>query len=122
MADRIVLKNIVVHAFHGVHDEEARFGQRFEFDLVCETDIRPAGLSDDYGKALCYESLFKLVEAIATKERFHLLEALVETIAARVLKGFSSVSQVGVTVRKPQAPIAGIFDHVAVEIWRSRDD
>lgn len=121
MSDRIVLKNIVVHGFHGVHPEEAKLGQRFEFDLVCVTDTRPAGLADDYGKALCYESLFNLVEATATKERFHLLEALVETIAARVLDRFEAVGEVGVTVRKPQAPIAGLFDHVAVEIWRRRD-
>ncbi len=121
MSDRIVLKNVVVHAFHGVHPEEAKLGQRFEIDLVCVTDTRPAGLADDYEQALCYESLFTLVEATATKERFHLLEALVETIASRVLERFETVSDVGVTVRKPQAPIAGLFDHVAVEIWRGRD-
>ena len=122
MSDRIVLKNIVVHGFHGVHPEEKRLGQRFEIDLICATDTRPAGASDDYEKAICYESLFKIAEKTATKERFQLLEALAEAIAARILDGFSAVEEVGVTVRKPQAPIAGIFDHVAVEIWRRRND
>jgi len=121
MADRIVLKNILVHAFHGVHPEEARLGQRFEFDVTCVTDTRPAGLSDDYEQAICYESLFNLVESTATGERFHLLEAMVETIAARILDRFDRVEEVGVTVRKPQAPIAGIFDYASVEIWRRRN-
>ncbi|MBB4305241.1 dihydroneopterin aldolase [Rhodobium orientis] len=120
MADRIVLKNIVVHAFHGVHAEEARLGQRFEFDVACVTDTRDAGTSDDYSRALCYESLFRTVEDVATGSRYHLLEALAETVAARILERFETVSAVDITVRKPQAPIAGMFDFVAVEIFRER--
>ena len=111
-----------MQAFHGVYPEEAKLGQRFEFDIVCHTDTRPAGTSDDYEQALCYESLFKLVEQTATKERFNLLEALAETISARILNAFDGVQEVEIAVRKPQAPIHGHFDYVSVEIARRRDD
>ncbi len=120
MADTITITNMAFYAHHGVMDEEAKLGQRFFADITLEADLAPAGLSDDYGKAVCYEQVYHEVEKVMTGHRAYLIEALAERTAAAVLAGFPAVLSVSVTVRKPSAPISGHFDHVAVTINRRR--
>ena len=52
------------------------------------------------------------------EECFDLIEALAETIAAQVGREFGPEA-VRVRVRKPQAPLKGVFDYVAVAIERT---
>ncbi|WP_334175331.1 dihydroneopterin aldolase [Pseudoxanthobacter sp.] len=120
MADTITITNMAFYAHHGVMDEEARLGQRFFADITLETDLAPAGLADDYGKAVCYEQVYHKVEEVMTGRRAFLIEALAERTAAAVLADFPAVQAVTITVRKPSAPISGHFDHVSVTITRRR--
>jgi len=118
--DRIEIRGIVVHAYHGVAEEETRLGQRFAIDVAAELDTRPYAASDDYARAVCYGRMHAIVREIAAERRFNLIEALADAIATRLLAEFPPLQSVTVEVRKPSAPIAGIFDHVAVAITRSR--
>ncbi len=120
MTDRIIVSRLAVYAHHGVHEEEARLGQRFYISVTCATDLSPAGRSDDYSQALCYGSLTDVVQACATGRRFHLIEALAEAVAAEVLNAFPAIDAVTVKVEKPSAPIAHMIEGIAVEIERSR--
>ncbi len=54
-------------------------------------------------------------------QRYHLLEALAEHIASEVLTDFNLVNAVNVEVRKPEAPVNGVFDHFGVHIRRERN-
>ena len=49
-----------------------------------------------------------------------LIETLAENIAKSILKEFKRVSQVTITVHKPQAPIPVAFNDVSVQIVRKR--
>lgn len=120
MTDKIKINRLAVYAFHGVHAEEKRLGQRFYVSLSCALDLAPAGRSDDWKLSVRYDKLAELVHAIVTERRFHVIEALAEAIAGEVLDKFLPVQSVVVVVEKPEAPIPFILDGVVVEVERHR--
>ncbi len=121
MSDRILLTRIAVYAYHGIHPEEEKLGQRFYVSLDCRLDLRPAALTDDWKRTVSYDRLAKIVVDVATERRFSLIEALAEVIAARILATYGQIHTVTVRVEKPAAPIPTILDGVAIEIERHRE-
>jgi 7,8-dihydroneopterin aldolase/epimerase/oxygenase len=120
--DLILLGNLRFYGFHGVIPEEAKLGQEFIIDLTIETNLSRAGHSDDLHDTISYTDVYTLVRRIVEGERYNLLEALAENLAASILKHHPLVSSVTVRVTKPNAPIPGLGSgRVGVEIRRSRD-
>lgn len=122
MTDRIIVKDLVVFAYHGVHPEEQRLGQRFEVDLACAMDLREAAKRDTEGATVSYSSLVEIVEEISGRRTFFLIEALADDIARTILSRYAQIDAVTVTVRKPSAPIPATLGYVAVEVTRDRND
>ncbi|MDH3195570.1 MAG: dihydroneopterin aldolase [Hyphomicrobiales bacterium] len=122
MSDRIIVKDLVVFAYHGVHPEEQRLGQRFEVDLSCAMDLREAAKRDTEGATVSYSSLVKIVEEISSRRTFFLIEALADDIARTILSRYAQIDAATVTVRKPSAPIPATLGYVAVEVTRDRND
>jgi dihydroneopterin aldolase len=110
MTDRIIVKDLVVFAYHGVHPEEQRLGQRFEVDLDVE------------GATVSYSSLVEIVQEISGRKTFFLIETLADVIARTILSRYAQIDAVSVTVRKPSAPIPATLGYVAVEVTRDRND
>lgn len=119
-ADRILVQRIAVFAYHGLLEEEARIGQRFYISLECRLDLAPAGRSDDVARTVSYADLTEIATRIATGQRFALIEALAEAIAAEILARHAAVDGVSVRVDKPSAPVPAVIEGVAIEIHRSR--
>ncbi len=119
MSDRIVLHNMVFQGRHGVLDREQREIQPFQVDVELLLNLQPAAVDDDLSKSVDYGQVFDVTRQIVESTSFRLLEALAEAIAQELLVDFP-VQEVGVRVRKPHAPIDGIFDYAGVEIWRRR--
>ncbi len=122
MTDRLTLSRLAVFAHHGAYPEEERLGQRFFISVTCQLDLAPAGVTDDYKRSINYEQVAVLVHELATKRRFQTVEGLAEAIAGALLSTFSPVYTVTVRVEKPEALPPFIFDSVAVEIERTRDN
>lgn len=121
MSDRILIHRIAVYAYHGVHAEEEKLGQRFFVSLDCHLDLSEAGRNDQWESTVCYGRLTEIVTRIATGRRFRIIEALAETVAAEALAAFPRLEAVTVRVEKPSAPVPAIIDGVTVEITRRRD-
>jgi len=119
--DRILVHRIAVFAYHGVHPEEERLGQRFYVSLECSLDLSEAGRTDDWHRTVCYARLTEVVTAAATGRRFRIIEGLAEAIAGDILARFPPVSDVVVRIDKPSAPVPAIIDGVTVEIRRRRE-
>ncbi|TDX48800.1 dihydroneopterin aldolase [Orenia marismortui] len=118
--DKILLNNLSFYGYHGVLEEENNLGQKFFIDLELAADLEAAGGSDDLDRSVNYALVYEVVKEICEEEKYQLLEALAERIAAKVLKEFPKVEEVMLRVKKPEAPIPGIFDYVGVEIRRKR--
>lgn len=108
------------YGYHGVFPEETRLGQRFVVDVIVETDLSKAGHSDHLEDSINYGEIFEVVKGIVEGKPFKLLEAIAERIADDLLARFSAIQSCTVKVIKPNPPIPGNYNSVAVEITRSR--
>jgi dihydroneopterin aldolase len=122
MTDTVFVKGLVVHAHHGVSDEERRIGQNFILDLALEMDLAAAARSDRIADTASYDDIVATASAAFTANRYKLVEAAAGDVAAALLAAFAKVARVRVTVQKPHAPLVATFDHVGVTIERGRGD
>jgi dihydroneopterin aldolase len=67
-----------------------------------------------------YADIFSSLQKIVEGERFQLVEALTARIADQLLDQFP-FSEVKVTVTKPNPPINGHYDSVAIEMVRRKE-
>lgn len=120
--DRILISRIALFAYHGLHAEEAKLGQRFFISLDIGLDLREAGRNDDYSRTACYGELTQLVQEVGVGQRFRTIEGLAEAIAAAILLKDERITRATILVEKPAAPVPAIIDGIAVEIARTRAD
>jgi dihydroneopterin aldolase len=120
MTDRILLTNLRFQGHHGVSDAERASPQPFEVDVELPRDLRAPGRTDDLATTIDYSLVYDVCRAIVETRRFHLLEAIAETIAQELL-GLFDLDEVVVRVRKPRVQLGGPLDHAGVEIRRRRD-
>ncbi|MDF2840420.1 MAG: folB [Clostridia bacterium] len=119
--DKIWLSNLSFYGFHGVLPEENKLGQKFLVDAVLYVDLKAAGLSDDVVDTVSYAEVHQIIEHQVTTKQYKLLEALAENIANEILQKHDKVQEIELTIKKPEAPVKGIFDYFAVEIRRKRN-
>ena len=120
MTDRVVLLNMRFEGKHGVLEFEQTTAQPFELDAELYLDLAPAGRADDIELTIDYREVFRICREVVEGPSFRLIEAVAETIAARLLSEFeaASVSEVVIRVRKPRVALPGSLDAAIVEIRR----
>lgn len=120
--DRIFLEGLIFYAYHGVHPEEKKLGQRFIVDITMTRDLRAAGTTDDLTQTTSYSDVYRQAREIAEGGPHDLIETVAEKIAAAVLTAHAEVEEIRVTIRKPDVPIKGSILHaVGVEVFRVRE-
>ncbi len=117
--DRVVLTGLRAWGRHGVLVHERAQGQHFVVDVVLHLDLAPASTSDDLTRTVDYGVLAEAIVADVQGEPLDLIEALAERVAQTCLR-HDAVTEVEVTVHKPEAPIGVAFTDVAVTLTRSR--
>ncbi len=120
MSDTIFVRGLVVHAHHGVMAHESEVGQRFVIDLELATDLADASKSDRLSDTVSYSAIVETATAAFGDDNYRLLERAAGAVADAVLDAFERIRSVRVTVHKPHAPIAAIFDDVGVTLLRTR--
>ncbi|ADU28369.1 dihydroneopterin aldolase [Evansella cellulosilytica] len=118
--DKIYVNGMDFYGYHGVFAEENKLGQRFFVDVVMEVNTREAGITDDLNKTVNYGEVYKITKNIMEGQAVNLVESLAERISHAVLLSFPMVHAVVVKVVKPNPPIQGHYESVAVEIRRER--
>ncbi|MFS0774423.1 dihydroneopterin aldolase [Neobacillus sp. 3P2-tot-E-2] len=118
--DKIFVNRMEFYGYHGVFPEETRLGQRFVVDLMVLVDLKKAGQSDQLEYSVNYGELFQACKEVVEGKPYKLVEAVAEKIAESVLGKFTLVSEVTIKVIKPDPPIPGHYQSVAVEITRGR--
>lgn len=112
----IRLKNCCFFAHHGVFDEEERLGQRFQVDAELHVDALAALDADEIGETVDYGLVFKEIERILSGSRRFLIEVLALDVARALYDRFAQVVHARIIIRKPNAPVRGVLDHVEVEV------
>lgn len=103
---------------HGVFPAERELGARFTVDVELEADLAPAGASDRLEDTVNYARAYDLVREVVEGESCHLLEAVAERIAGRLLE-LPRVERATVRVHK-KPPLEGEFRSFGVELVRAR--
>jgi dihydroneopterin aldolase len=120
MTDTILIRGVVIHARHGVMEHETEVGQRFVIDLDLSADLSESSQTDRLADTVSYSNVVATASAAFKDTNYKLLERAAGAVADAVLDAFPRVDAVKVTVHKPHAPIAAIFDDVGVILTRSR--
>ncbi len=115
--DRIVVAGIRELGTHGVLPEEQTRPQPFEVDVELGVDLEKAGETDALEDTVDYAAVCEAVSRIVRTERYQLLERLASRIA-EVCCADDRVQTVAVTVKKLNAPVRAMVDHVAVHLER----
>jgi 7,8-dihydroneopterin aldolase/epimerase/oxygenase len=120
MSDRIFIKGLSLHAYHGVLPYEGKVGQSFSIDLALEIDLSDAARSDKVMDTVSYDKVAECASKTFCAKPYRLIEAAAGKVADAVLADFPRVLSVEVTIHKPHAPIAAIFSDVGVTLMRKR--
>ena len=118
--DKIIMKNLAFFGYHGAMSEENTLGQKFFIDVEMSVALQEAGKSDNVFHTVHYGEAYSVVKAIVEGKSLNLIEAVAEKIAEALLNDFERIDHVKIQLRKPEAPVAGIFDYFAVEIERGK--
>jgi dihydroneopterin aldolase len=120
MADRILVQDLTFYAYHGVDVDEQHIGGRFRVSAALTLDLLPAGRSDNLADTVSYAEVCRTIAQIGTEQRFRLIEAVAEAIAAELLARYP-VDAVTVRVTKEHPPVPQLLQgSAAVEITRRR--
>jgi dihydroneopterin aldolase len=120
MNDTIFIRGLVIHARHGVMEHETEVGQRFVIDLELTADLAESSRTDRLSDTVSYSNVVASATAAFKNANYRLLERAAGAVADAILAAFPRINAVKVTVHKPHAPIAAIFDDVGVILSRSR--
>ena len=120
MTDTIFIKGLVIHARHGVMDHETEVGQRFVIDLELYSDLSEPSRTDHLSDTVSYANVVTTAVAAFKNVNYKLLERAAGAVADAILAAFPRIRAVKVTVHKPHAPIAAIFEDVGVVLTRAR--
>ena len=64
MLDKIYVNKMEFYGYHGVLPEENKLGQRFRVDLMVETDLKQAGVTDELEESISYADLYQVCKEI----------------------------------------------------------
>ncbi len=120
MSDTIFIRGLVMHARHGVMTHETEVGQRFVIDLDLAADLSESSRTDRLSDTVSYSDVVACASAAFKDTNYKLLERAAGAVAEAILAAFPRIGSVKVTVHKPHAPIAAIFDDVGVILTRGR--
>lgn len=112
----IRLVNCAFFARHGVFAAEEALGQRFYVDAELTVDAPEALEGDSIEGTVDYGAAFEVIEEVVTGGRKLLIEALALEVAKALINRFPQVRKSAITIRKPNAPVRGVLDHVEVTI------
>lgn len=119
MNDRIFLKGIKFHGYHGLTRMEREVGCRLAVDVTLETDLEASGREDNVRKTLDYRKVHARVIEVGRGTSHKLLESFAVELLD-VLIGEFRAERITVRVLKETPVLDGIVDSVGVELSRSR--
>ena len=77
---KVVIKNLILNIFIGIHDFEKKKKQRVRFNIEVETNPNTKPSNKDFSTIVDYETLVNKIKTLVKKQHHELLEELAENI------------------------------------------
>jgi len=119
MTGKVALEGLEFHAYHGVYPHERSSGNKFEVDVVIDTEFSDSAFRDELTGTINYEDLYAIVKEVMQKPA-KLLETVGHSIAAQALASFPTAKMVEVKISKFNPPIGGVCRKASVVVIRER--
>ncbi|MBP3837617.1 MAG: dihydroneopterin aldolase [Prevotella sp.] len=116
----VYLKNVRLHAFHGVNQQEQVVGNDFIVNLRASYPLGKAMQSDDVDHALNYTELLEVVKT-EMGQPSKLLENVALRIAEKVFQRFPEVGELCLDLRKVNPPMGADCDGAGIELHLIND-
>jgi dihydroneopterin aldolase len=113
---KVFVQGLRLHAFHGSHAHERKYGQMFEIDLDLTVDLAEAAAGDDLKTTVDYGKVVAATRQIFCGEPRKLVEAAALDVARALLEKFPRIQSVVARVGKLAPPIAAPLRAVGVEM------
>lgn len=114
---RILVKDLCVHAFLGIHSHEHQQSQPVRINIICDLLMPVPTDAPTSEHVFCYDQLVQSVTNIAISQHIYLVETLAERIADYCL---ADDRVQNVTVRVEKTKIYSNAESAGVEIVRTR--
>ncbi len=117
--NKIIIRQLHIHANHGVMEQEQTVGADFTIDLEIVTDFTKAILTDDVADTINYARVHEIVkEEMAKPSR--LLEHVAGRIVAALFKEFDQAESISLRLIKDNPPLGADCEGMGVEITENR--
>lgn len=119
MRGKVSLEGLEFHSYHGVYAHERSSGNKFEVDVMVETEFNDSAFHDDLTGTINYEDVYAVIKAEMEKPS-KLLERVGHAIAEKILSTFPEALSVELNISKFNPPIGGVCKKASVTINKSR--
>ena len=119
MTGKVALEGLEFHAYRGVYPYERSSGNKFEVDVIVETEFNDSAFHDDLKGTINYEDIYEVVKNEMAKPS-KLLERVGHAIAEKILSAFPDAISVQLNISKFNPPIGGVCRKASVTINKSR--
>ena len=114
---KVVIKNLILNIFIGIHDFEKKKKQKVRFNIEVETNPNTKPSNKDFSTIVDYETLVNKIKALVKKQHHELLEELAENIF-RIIFQNKLVKKANVKLEKLH--IIRESESVGVDITKNR--
>ena len=114
---KVVIKNLILNIFIGIHDFEKKKKQKVRFNIEVETNPNTKPSNKDFSTIIDYETLVNKIKALVKKQHHELLEELAENIF-RIIFQNKLVKKANVKLEKLN--IIRESESVGVDITKNR--
>ena len=77
---KVVIKNLILNIFIGIHDFEKKKKQKVRFNIEVETNPNTKPSNKDFSSIVDYETIVNKIKELVKKQHHELLEELAENI------------------------------------------
>lgn len=112
---KVYIKNLRLHAFHGVLPQERIVGNDYVLNIVIDYPIAQACLSDDVCDTVNYAEVAEIAKTEMQKQS-NLLENVAYRIAKAIRSAFPLTHSVTVDIRKVTPPMSVDSDGAGVAV------
>lgn len=119
---KIIIDGLKIFAFHGVNPEEKIDGQTFEIDAVLKVDNNLDKIDDNINNTVSYSKVIKVIKSAMLVKSYDLIESVAYYVEKAIFYEFEAISEIEITVKKPQAPISADVNFVAVNLKNNRSE
>ena len=115
MTQRLTLKNMKFHAFHGCLEHEQNVGTQYVVSVTMYFDTSDAGKSDDLRDTVDYQKVYNIVKTEMEK-RSNLIENVAWRIVGALKKNIPTVENWDIKLTKMNPPLGGKVDKAIINI------